>query len=39
MENMGIDRDLAGEILALHGGPEPEGGGRDNGGSESYEKF
>ena len=39
MENMGIDRNLAGEILALHGGPEPEGGGRDNSGSESYDKF
>ena len=39
MENMGIDRDLASEILGPHGGPELEDRGRKNSDSESYDGF
>ena len=39
MDNMGIDRDLAGEILAPHGGPQPQDRGRENSGGGSYDEF
>lgn len=39
MENMSIDGALAGEILAAHGGPQPEDRGRENSGGGSYDEF